>query len=290
MGVEQQTGRVRSGDVDLFYRVFGEPGRTPVLIFHGANYYDSADWIEVGTALAQDRQVIAWDVRGFGESDWSPSKDYSMDAQMADVSALLDHLGIAKVALMGHSMGGGHSILFASRFAARCAGLIVVDHCPGRGGGAARTAGGPTQAVDNPPVVFQTPDAALAVMARVKDVPAGSARHTRLEACLRPVEGGFVFRRDPDFSNPVPLSPPGWQPTIVADDMWAELAAIACPVLIVRGTESDRYTPEALARVRTEFPDIKLVDVPSGHDVAGAAPDALLAAALPFLAQSIDQA
>ena len=75
MGVEQQTGRVRSGDVDLFYRVFGEPGRTPVLIFHGANYYDSADWIEVGTALAQDRQVIAWDVRGFGESDWSPSKD-----------------------------------------------------------------------------------------------------------------------------------------------------------------------------------------------------------------------
>ena len=38
-----RTGTVRSGDIDLFYRVFGKPGATPIVIFHGANYYDSAD-------------------------------------------------------------------------------------------------------------------------------------------------------------------------------------------------------------------------------------------------------
>ena len=53
--VAQRTGTVPSGDVKLFYRVFGKPGATPILIFHGANYYDSADWIDVGGALASDR-------------------------------------------------------------------------------------------------------------------------------------------------------------------------------------------------------------------------------------------
>jgi len=50
----QRTGTVRSADVELFYRHFGA-GSQPILILHGAGYYDSADWIEVAAALAVDR-------------------------------------------------------------------------------------------------------------------------------------------------------------------------------------------------------------------------------------------
>ena len=43
MANEHRTARVNSGDVSLFYRIFGKPGATPILILHGSNYYDSVD-------------------------------------------------------------------------------------------------------------------------------------------------------------------------------------------------------------------------------------------------------
>ena len=54
MAYEHRTGRVNSGDVTLFYRVFGKPGATPILILHGSNFYNSVDWIEVASR-ARDR-------------------------------------------------------------------------------------------------------------------------------------------------------------------------------------------------------------------------------------------
>ena len=43
MAGEERNGRVTSGDVSLFYRAFGARGATPILLMHGANYYDSYD-------------------------------------------------------------------------------------------------------------------------------------------------------------------------------------------------------------------------------------------------------
>ena len=89
MAVEQRIGRVNSGDVSIFYRAFGAPGRTPILLLHGSNYYDSYDWIGVASALATDRLVVTPDRRGWGESTWSPSKDYSRDALVDDMLAVM---------------------------------------------------------------------------------------------------------------------------------------------------------------------------------------------------------
>ena len=85
----QRNGRVNSGDVSIFYRAFGTRGQTPILLMHGANYFDSYDWIGVAEALATDREVASFDKRGFGESGWSPSKDYSVDANMGDILAVI---------------------------------------------------------------------------------------------------------------------------------------------------------------------------------------------------------
>src|SRR5262245_65976653 len=99
---DQRTGRVNSGDVSLFYRVFGAAGRTPVLIMHGANYFDSYDWIGVAAALAGDREVASYDKRGFGESGWRPSKDDSVDAHMGDPLAVVGQRGSARPVRVGH--------------------------------------------------------------------------------------------------------------------------------------------------------------------------------------------
>src|SRR5258705_13149254 len=101
--VPRQTGRVNSGDVSIFYRSFGSRGRTPIMVMHGANYFDSYDWIGVAGALATDREVIAFDRRGWGESSWSPSKDYSVDAHVDDALAVASPMRRDKGGGMGHS-------------------------------------------------------------------------------------------------------------------------------------------------------------------------------------------
>jgi len=277
--IAQRTGTVPSGDVKLFYRVFGKPGATPVLIFHGANYYDSADWIEVGSALATDREVAAWDTRGFGKTGWSPSKDYGLDTQMADIVTLLDHLGWKKVIAMGHSQGGGRSILFAARFPERVAGLIIVDHCPGRGVAVPL----PKQAIGKKQTVFPTIEAAQEEMSRDTNTPPGSPARARLDEILKKVEGGYVYPRDPDFQNGVAVGAEGRKPKIVVGDMWQELAGVKAPTMLVRAIKSDRYNDASLAKVKAEFPKIRRIDVDCGHDVANGAPQALIEAARGFV-------
>ena len=98
-----EEGRFISGDVTIFYRRFGKPGKTPVVLMHGANYFDSFDWINVADKLAVDREVVCFDMRGFGESSWSPSKNYSIDALLGDIRAVVAHLGWRKPIIAGHS-------------------------------------------------------------------------------------------------------------------------------------------------------------------------------------------
>lgn len=279
-----QTGTVRAGDVNLFYRLFGAPGATPVVIVHGANYYDSADWSEVGAALAlaAERQVLCYDQRGFGRSDWSLDKDYSLDAAIADIDALVDHMGWPHIVIMGHSMGGRNAILFAARRAARAERAVIVDHCPGRGGPIVQD----QQSVDNAQQVFASIEAAQKTMSRDTDAPPGSAARARLESFLQRVEGGFCLPRDPDFNNMVPGGATGWSPTIRVDDMWDELAAIQCPAMIVRGTRSNRYRQQDIDRVHAELPHFRWAEVDADHDIAGGAPGALIAAVKTFLAET----
>src|SRR6185503_3013906 len=98
---EQRT--FKSGGVEMAYRLFGKPGRTPVVIVHGLSFF-SYDWIAPAGALASDREVVAMDMRGFGDSGWTT--DYSVPAFASDIIALLDHRGWSSAILIGHSMGG----------------------------------------------------------------------------------------------------------------------------------------------------------------------------------------
>src|ERR1700690_4118468 len=103
MASDERDGRLASGDVSLFYRVFGTRGRAPMLLMHGANYFDSYDWVGVGQKLASARETATYDKRGFGESTWSPSKYYSLDANMGDTAAVIEKLGWDKPIVVGHS-------------------------------------------------------------------------------------------------------------------------------------------------------------------------------------------
>ena len=71
-------------------------------------------------------------------------------------------------------------------------------------------------------------------------------------------------------------------------DTWDELAAVHAPILLFRAINSNRYSIESLDRVKTEFPQIELVELDTGHDVPGAAPGSLAETTSEFVAGKID--
>jgi pimeloyl-ACP methyl ester carboxylesterase len=276
----QRTGRVNSGDVSIFYRAFGTRGSTPILLMHGANYFDSYDWIGVAEALASDREVATFDKRGFGDSGWSPSKDYSVDANTGDMLAVIGELKWDRPIIVGHSASGRLSISFAANFPDKISRLIVVDSGLAREEGAA--AGRPP--TGNPPLVFESVDAAMAHFAKLSNPPRISHDRARAQQALVGVEKGYMLKRDPDFQNTRPQGEGANLPQRPSRDVWHELAAVKCPIMIVRGTRSDRYTPEIIERISRDHPGIAWETVNSQHDVADQAPQELVAAVRKFIA------
>jgi esterase len=276
----QRNGRVNSGDVSIFYRAFGTRGATPVLLMHGANYFDSHDWIEVAEALATDREVASFDKRGFGESGWSPSKDYSVDANMGDILAVMRELGWEKPIVVGHSASGRLSIAFAANFPDKLSRLVIVDSGLAReeGGGGNRPATG------NPPLVFESVEAAMAHFAKLSNPPRISHDRKRAQAALVKVEKGYILKRDPDFQNTKPQGEGASLPQRAPRDVWQDLAAVKCPIMMLRGLRSDRYTPEIIARISRDYPRIEWATANSQHDVADQAPQELVAAIRKFVA------
>ena len=83
-------------------------------------------WDEVAPLLGDTFDLILPDLRGFGEST-TVDTPYTMDDYASDIAGLLDHLGVQKAAIVGHSMGGYVALAFARLYPERVSGLGLVS-------------------------------------------------------------------------------------------------------------------------------------------------------------------
>ena len=97
----------------------------PVLLLHGF-FYDSYLWAANIDALAENFQVYALDLWGFGYSTREPL-DYDYQLYVDQVLLFMDSLGISRASLVGQSMGGGTAILFCVQHRERVNKLLLVD-------------------------------------------------------------------------------------------------------------------------------------------------------------------
>jgi pimeloyl-ACP methyl ester carboxylesterase len=110
--------------LEVAYRRAGE-GRT-VLLLHGIPT-SSRIWDGVGDELTTHFDVIAPDLVGYGESAKPVDRDVSMAAQAVLMPKLLDELGVERVVLVGHDLGGAVAQLMAVDAPERVAGLVLID-------------------------------------------------------------------------------------------------------------------------------------------------------------------
>lgn len=171
--------------VRINYQVFGPPGgATPLLLTHGFSA-SSAMWQPNIAALAAARPVITWDLRGHGRSD-APDDlaRYRAEACVADMAALLDACGIARVVAGGLSLGGYLSLEFCLAHPDRVAGLVLCDTGPGYRRDEARQ---------------RWNDRAIAIAERLERDPAGEQARGLARAAR-----GLLTQRDARVINALP--------------------------------------------------------------------------------------
>src|SRR6201989_1258095 len=108
----------------LHYVDWGNPEAPPLLLVHGGRDH-CRNWDWVAQALRDDWHIICPDLRGHGDSAWSPDGAYAMPYNVADLAQLIEQQGSAPVSIVAHSWGGAVSIRYAGVYPERVRRLVA---------------------------------------------------------------------------------------------------------------------------------------------------------------------
>jgi pimeloyl-ACP methyl ester carboxylesterase len=245
----------------LAYDVTGEG--QPLLCLPGLTR-NMDDFEPVVDAFADRAQVIRMDFRGRGASDYGDPATYQVPQEAADVIALLDHLGLEKVTILGTSRGGLVALVLAAMARDRIAGVIFNDIGPDV------MPEGQAYIMDylgKPPKAKTLAEAAAAFPRHYapafRDVPpetwAALARRIYVEA-----DGALHNRYDSRLREAVA---PAFAPDAVAPDLWPLFDALAgAPLGLIRGAGSNILSAETAAEMRRRRPDMAFAELADrGH-------------------------
>ena len=241
------------GDTNLYYETAGEG---PAMLFLSATAWHCEPWrMHQLAEFSRDHKVILFDQRGTGRSKTS-AKDFGTGRLAADALALLDHLGIRRAILVGHSNGGRVGQLIAIEHKDRVEKLILCSAGTNQGGN-----GVPIKLV-------------------CELVEHGYDRYVRDHALVVGSTKSFYAKNrdlvekflDVRMSNPPPLDVfLGHVIGRSTSDTAGRLHEIAAPTLIMVGDDEDHSavdkTHSEAARIQARaIPNAKLVVMPdSGH-------------------------
>ena len=262
----------------LHYLDWGKPGAPPILCIHG--YTSSAEAFSGLARHFQDRfHFIVPDVRGHGESAWSPTEDYPLDDRVGDLEAIVDQLEMEKFGLIGTSMGGTMAMVYAEAHPERVARLVINDIGPDREAGSQRI----MDLVARRPVEFATLEEAMAYRRQVSPVVASRTEADQRELALgvlrRRPDGHWIWKMDPAYMRPAKSGSPTPRP-----NLWPVLERLTGPTLVVWGTESDVLSEAQARRMVEVLPAGELVRVPGVAHAPALIEPVVLAALERFLA------
>ena len=271
-------GTENSAEIEVHYEDHGSG--QPVVLIHGYPL-NGASWEKQERALLQaGYRVISYDRRGFGKSS-QPTVGYDYDTFAADLNALLEHLDISDVVLVGFSMGTGEVTRYLGTYGStRVAKAVLMGAIP--------------------PFLLKTSDNPDGVDGAVFDEIKAAVLKDR-PAYFKDFLDNFY---NVDELGGTRISEQAWQNSFIVAvgaspyaahacvDTWLtdfrdDLPKIDVPTLLIHG-DADRILPYAAtaARLPELIKDLEFVTVAGGpHNIAWTHPDEVNSALLAFLAR-----
>ena len=255
------------GKMRLHYLDWGNAGKPVVLCLHGCGQ-TAHSWDEFSRAMRGDHHVIALDQRGHGDSDWSKSGIYTPTAMAQDAHRVVNALGLRDITLVGLSMGGRNSIVYAAQHPERLKRLVVVDIGPEMMKKGADNIRRFTKAD-----VLPTFDAFVERAHQFNPRRPLEQLRERLHWNLRQLpDGQWTWKYD------------RLRGTGERVDLWPYVHRIRTPMLLVRGAESDILSASAAKKFANAVPGSRLLTIEgAGHTVNGDRPEAFNAAVREWL-------
>jgi pimeloyl-ACP methyl ester carboxylesterase len=261
----------------LHYRDYsgGEPDRPPILCIPGLTR-NCRDFEAVADAFAGEWRVICTDLRGRGQSDYAKdSSSYQPLQYVADMLALLDHLGIERVVSIGTSLGGIVTMLLAMQAPERLAGVVLNDIGPAlEPGGLTRILGHVGQGRSFP--TWMHAARGLREIGEIAHPDFAIADWLKAAKRVMAIGPGGRIAFDYDMKIAEPLHAAAGSPPV---DLWPAFHALAGrPVLAIRGELSDLLSAATLNRMADEMPGMDVCMVArTGHPPTLEEPEALAA-------------
>ncbi len=265
----------------------GDPSAPSVVLLHGGGQTRHS-WRETANALARAGwYAVSVDLRGHGDSDWSPTSDYRHERFSGDVIAIAKSLAKrfdVPPVLVGASLGGISSLLAIHRHPGELARALVLVDIATRMEveGAARIISFMESSPDGFASVEEAAESVAAYnphLPRPKNL-SGLERNLRLRE-----DGRYRWHWDPAFIEGRHQSEEH-----LSDPNMLERAArsLTLPTLLVRGRLSDLLSEEGAQVFLEQVPHARFADVSgAGHMVAGDKNDAFTSAVTDFLKEQV---
>lgn len=268
----------------LHYWDWGNDQAPLMLLVHGGRDHGRSFDL-IARSLQPHFHVLAPDLRGHGDSDWTKGGSYSLTEYVYDLSRLVRSTAADHVAMVGHSMGGMVSLIYAGTFPDQVSSLVVLDGVTVQTNAKIAPAheritkyvGQLDKLEDREPRRYRTIDEAAAQMrAHNPRLSTELAQHLATFGARRNEDGTYSWKFDPQQRSMAPhrLSP---------DDHVSLWSRIACPTLLLHAEESFLKVgdPTGLARY---FPQARADTIAgAGHWLHHEKPDEVLGAIRSFL-------
>jgi pimeloyl-ACP methyl ester carboxylesterase len=261
------------GDVRVRYVEHAGNG-IPIVLIHGLP--GTAEDFEKVTPLLAGHRTIALDRPGYGYSDGGY---HPIERQLLAIEQLLDHLGIRKAVLVGHSYGGTIALAFAARRPERVEGMVLVDAAAGgvHSNAFARLQSRFVQGLSWP-VIQPLADATFSQAARTASAKMGAAEAFDPDPIQSSYEQRLLARtmRHEDLDA---LAAERLNSDDAIANVDRQLAKIATPTIVIQGEGDRLVAADHGRRIAAELPNARYVQVSGGHMVPLVHPDVVAEAA-----------
>jgi pimeloyl-ACP methyl ester carboxylesterase len=275
----------------LHYVDWGNAEAPPLILLHGGRDH-CRNWDWVAQHLRHDWHIIAPDLRGHGDSEWSKTGTYMMAGYVYDLAQLIHQQTLAPVTIIAHSLGGNIALRYTGLYPENVARLISIE-----GLGPSPKALAERMSKSFPdrmrgwieeqrmlsgrlPRRYPTIEDALRRMQEEnKHLSPDQALHLTQHGVNQSEDGTYSWK----FDNYVRSWPPYDMTTTEVQELWAR---ITCPTLLVYGSESWASNPAKDGRARA-FRNAEVVTIDgAGHWVHHDRLDEFLTLARKFLART----